>query len=102
VTVIGVDKGREFAGYSIRNHTTGVDYTCPAGRMAKVANGFLWWPFIIGVLVGFGTPVAGVIAFILSSPSFFFWLKFRKHAVAFKQANVMLSTLPTPALASSN
>jgi hypothetical protein len=37
VTVVGLDKGGEFAGYAIRNHATQVDYSCPASRMSKIA-----------------------------------------------------------------
>jgi hypothetical protein len=96
VTVIGVDKGGEFAGYSVRNHSTGVDYTCPASRVARSANTLLWSPVVGALLTGSGSPIAGVIFLIMFSPCFFIGLKFRRHAIAFKKANAMLPSLLAP------
>lgn len=97
VTVVGLDKGGEFAGYAVRNHTTNVDYSCPASLLSRCAVILLLIPFIVAgsCASNFGI-TAGLLNLVLLSPSLYFGLKSRRYAIAFKQANAMLPTLPVP------
>ncbi|HVW27218.1 MAG TPA: hypothetical protein VHC69_17750 [Polyangiaceae bacterium] len=95
VTVIGTEGGT-FAGYAVRNHTTGVDYTSPAGLMGTLSRIFLIMPlFLTGSCASMGASSA-VFGAVLSSPLLAIWWWGRGYSVRMKKANAMLATLPPP------
>jgi hypothetical protein len=92
VTVAGIQKS-EFAGYAVRNHSTGVDYTGPSG-LFRVLSWMMLGSVLAYVCASGARGAAGVVAgLFLSSPFLAIGLYLRAVAGRFTRSKQLLQAM---------